>query len=103
MEKVANGLIVHCTDIADAHELKVTNFVETMDEIEITTSVYNDALKRGWIGDLSFQTYRTVDLANCQDTKPIRDSHNDVLLASVRVWDVDPEGGVIWKYRFLKK
>ena len=103
MEKVAIGLIVHCTDIADAHELKVLNFTETMDEIEITTQVYNDALKRGWIGNLSFQTYRTADLVSCHDAEPVRDGYNDVLLASVRIWDADPESGVIWKYKFLKK
>ena len=103
MEKAATGLIVRCTDIADAHELKVITFIDTMDEIEVTTPVYNDALKRGWIGDLSFQTYRTVDFVSCHDAEPVRDGYKDVLLASVRVWDADPESGVVWKYRFLKK
>lgn len=103
MEKVVTGLIVHCTDVADTHRLNVVDFTETMDEIEITTPVYNDALKRGWIGDLTFQTYKTLELVSCDDATPVRDSHSDVLLASIRVWDANPEGGVIWKYRFLKK
>ena len=103
MEKVARGLIVHCTDAADSHRLNVLDFTEIVDEIEITTSVYNEALQRCWIGDLSFQTCRTVDLVDCQDTTPVRDSHRDVLLASVRVWEANLENGVTWKYRFLKK
>lgn len=103
MEKVATGLIVYCTDAADTHRLNVVDFTETMDEVEIATPVYNDALQRGWIGDLSFQTYKTLDVVSCDETTPVRDSHRDVLLASVRVWGADPESGVIWKYRFLKK
>lgn len=103
MEKVATGLIVHCTDAADTHRLNVIDFLETMDEIEITTPVYNDALQRGWIGDLSFQTYKTLEIVSGDDVNPVRDSHRDVLLASVRIWSADPESGVTWKYRFLKK
>ncbi len=103
MEKVATGLIVYCTDAADAHRLNVVDFTETIDEIEITTQVYNDALQRGWIGELTFQTYKTLDIVSCDDVQPVRDSYRDVLLASVRVWGANPEDGVIWKYRFLKK
>ena len=103
MEKVAMGLTVRCTDIADVHELKVVDFTDTMDEIEVTTPVYNDALKRGWIGNLSLQTCRTVDIVDCGAAEPVRDCYNDVLLASVRIWGADPESGVTWKYRFLKK
>ena len=103
MEKAAMGLIVRCTDIADVHELKVCDFIDTMDEIEITTPVYNDELKRGWIGNLSFQTCCTFDFVDCNDAEPVRDGYNDVLLASVRIWGADPESGVTWKYRFLKK
>lgn len=103
MEKAAMGLIVRCTDIADTHELKVVNFIDTMDEIEVTTPMYNDVLKRGWIGNLSFQTYRTFDFVSCHEAEPVRDGYNDVLLASVRIWDTDLESGVTWKYRFLKK
>jgi predicted Rdx family selenoprotein len=102
MEKVALGLIVYCTDMANTYELKITDFVETMDEIEIETPVYNEALQRGWIGDISFKTWRTADL-NGVDTEPIRGGHDDVLLASVRIWSADRDSGVTWKYRFLKK
>ena len=103
MEKAAMGLIVRCTDVACTHELRVVDFIDTMDEIEVTTPVYNEALKRGWIGNLSLQTCRTFDFVGCNDAEPVRDSYNDVLLASVRIWGADPESGVTWKYRFLKK
>lgn len=103
MEKVAMGLIVHCTDVADAYRLNAIDFAETMDEIEVTTQVYNDVLQRGWVGDLSFQTYKTLEIVNGDAVEPVRDSYKDVLLASVRVWGANPEDGVVWKYKFLKK
>ena len=103
MEKAAESLIVYCTDIADSHELKVMDFMESMDEIEITTPVYNDALKRGWIGDISFHTHNTIDIVTGDKQQSIYDKHRDVLLASVRIWSADSESVVTWKYRFLKK
>lgn len=103
MEKVAMGLTVCCTDIVDTYEIRTMDFIETMDEIEVTTPVYNDALKRGWIGDISFKTCRTINAEDGETEFPICDGHKDILLASVRIWSADPESGVIWKYRFLKK
>lgn len=103
MEIIARGLTVYCTDIVDTYSLKVLDFTETKDEIEIITQVYNNALKRGWIGNLSFQTHNTIDIVSCHDTDPMRDSYDDVLLASVGILSAEPDGAVIWKYRFLKK
>ena len=81
----------------------IYDFEDNRDEILIRTQVDELNLKRGWIGDL---TYDTTPGLGVEDEEiwsfGARDTFRDVLLASVKVWSTD-NGIITWEYRFLKK
>lgn len=79
-------------------------FEENVDEILVRTQVVNTDLKRGWIGDLTYETSPGKDIRDDRiDYDGARDIFHDVLLASVRIWESDVEGCITFEYRFLKK
>ncbi len=79
-------------------------FEENIDEILVRTQVVNTDLKRGWIGDLTYETSPGRDIQDDRiDYDGARDTFHDVLLASVRIWMCDTDGVITWEYRFLKK
>lgn len=60
-------------------------------------------MKRGWIGDLSYSTRKSLDIQTGNDTGIIaEDTYKDVLLRSVNILTVD-DGVITWEYTFLKK
>jgi hypothetical protein len=79
-------------------------FEENIDEILVRTQVVNTDLKRGWIGDLTYETSVGKDVKDERiDCGVARDTFHDVLLANVRIWMCDTDGVITWEYRFLKK
>ena len=89
----------------ESSEVKIysEDFDECMDEIKIRSTVRDDQLNRGWIGDLTYSTRRAYNAESGTDIEDIAQStYNDVLLASVTVYSTD-SGVITWEYRFLKK
>lgn len=79
-------------------------FEENIDEILVRTSVVNTDLKRGWIGNLTYETKPGVEITDPTIEHAVaQNTFHDVLLAGVRVWDADRDSVMIWEYRFLKK
>lgn len=80
------------------------SFEENVDDIVIKTQVANTNLKRGWIGDLTYETRPGVDVEDGDiNSFGVQDTFRDVLLANVRIWDSDVDHVITWEYRFLKK
>ena len=80
------------------------SFEENVDEILVRTQVVNTDLKRGWIGNLTYETKAGQDVQDDRiDCGVAQDTFYDVLLASVRIWESDTEGCITFEYRFLKK
>jgi hypothetical protein len=103
MNIVYRYLDIICKNASSEIKIYSEDFDECMDEIKIRTTVRDDQLNRGWIGDL---TYTTRIAYNCETGTEIKDvaqsTYNEVLLASITVYNTD-EGVITWEYRFLKK
>ena len=79
-------------------------FEDNIDEILIRTQVVEANLKRGWIGDLTYDTTPGLDIKDGEiGNFGARDTFYDVLLASVKIWMCDEDNVITWEYRFLKK
>ena len=79
-------------------------FEERIDEILVRTQVVNTKLKRGWIGNLTYETSPGKDIKDGEiNDFGVKDTFHDVLLASVRIWDSDVDSVITWEYKFLKK
>jgi hypothetical protein len=79
-------------------------FEDNIDEILVRTQIVDDKLKRGWIGDLTYETSPAVDIKDGEiNGFGAKDTFHDVLLASVKIWDSDVDSTITWEYRFLKK
>ena len=77
-------------------------FEENIDEILVRTLIVDPNLKRGWIGDLTYETEAGVNPQDMEiNSFGARNTFHDVLLAHVRICDTD--GCITWEYRFLKK
>lgn len=103
MDRVAVGLVAKCIDDCNIYDLKIVDFYEDLDEINIKTSVCHTGLKRGWIGDLCFETHGTRELYGFGDVEPIRDVRRNVLLARVDIHSAAPGEPVVFNYKFLKE
>lgn len=104
MNVVHRYLDVVCKNASD-EEIKLysEDYYESIDEIRIRSSMRNDQLNRGWIGDLTYSTKTAYGVESCGEVETVAQStYNDVLLASITVCDTD-EGVITWEYRFLKK
>lgn len=79
-------------------------FEDNIDEILVRTQIVNDKLKRGWIGDLTYDTSPAVDIKDGEISGfGAKDTFHDVLLASVKIWMCDEDDVITFEYRFLKK
>lgn len=104
MNVVYRYLDVVCKSVS-GEEVKfyAEDYDESIDEIKIRTSIRNDQLDRGWIGDLTYSTVHSYDVESGTEIENVAQStYNDVLLASIIPWTID-EGVITWEYRFLKK
>ena len=78
------------------------DFEENIDEILVRTQIVDPGLKRGWVGDLTYETEAGVDPKDMEiNSFGARDTFHDVLLVSMRIYDTD--GCITWEYKFLKK
>ena len=85
-------------------DIWANSYYELGDEINIKTSFREAEVNRGWIGDLSYQTacgYGTNG-KEVDDTE-VADTYTDVLLASISVYEAEPNAPILWEYKFLKK
>jgi hypothetical protein len=90
---------------ASGEEVKIysEDYDESIDEIKIRTSIRNENLNRGWIGDLTYSTVSAYNLESCKELENVaKSTYNDVLLVNIIPWKID-EGVITWEYRFLKK
>ena len=79
------------------------DYDESIDEIKIRTSIRNENLNRGWIGDLTYSTEKAYDIESAKEIENVaKSTYNDALLASITVYNMDM-GHITWEYRFLKK
>lgn len=104
MNVVYRYLDVVCKS-ASGEEIKIysEDYNESIDEIKIITSLRNEQLNRGWIGDLTYSTVKAYNVESGGEIENVaKSTYNDVLLASVTPYTVD-EGHITWEYRFLKK
>lgn len=103
MNVVYEYLDVVCKNASGEIKIYSEDYYETIDEIRIRSSMRNDQLNRGWIGDLTYSTVKAYSIESATEVETVAQStYNDVLLASVTVCDIDG-GCITWEYRFLKK
>ena len=69
---------------------------EDSNSININTQIRQPALKRGSVGDLIFVSKTPLDGTE------IRDTHKDVLLQCIEVWNEEIGEPTEWRYVFLK-
>ena len=85
-------------------DIWMNSYNEIGDEIWIRTAFREAEVNRGWLGDLSYQTacgYGT-DGKEVEGTE-VADTYTDVLLASISVYEAEPNAPIIFEYKFLKK
>ncbi len=104
MNTIYENLNVICRDESNTYKiLECSGYDESIDEIKIRTVVKNNELKRGWIGDLSYSTGKSIDILTADYVDfVVEDTYQDVLLRSVNIWTID-DGIITWEYTFLKK
>ena len=104
MDVIYRYLDIVCKNTS-GEEIKLysEDYDEGIDEIKIRTSIRNENLNRGWIGDLTYSTEKAYDIDTTKEVENVaKSTYNDVLLASITVYNMD-EGHITWEYRFLKK
>ena len=80
----------------------ITSFHEDDLEIEIETYCPSNELKRGWVGDMYYETTHGMNVTTNQNVNNVyKKSIKDVLLARVNSYKDGPEC-VIFTYTFLK-
>ena len=80
----------------------ITFFSISEDRIIVETEMRNTELKRGWVGDLCYETTVGVKVTGEETASTYKDCFNDVILISVNATG-DPSCAVNWEYCFLKK
>ena len=80
----------------------ITFFSISEDRITVETDIKNTELKRGWVGDLRYETTPGVKVTGEETGSTYKDCFNDVILISVNATG-DPSCAVNWEYCFLKK
>ena len=103
MNIVYRYLDIICKNASSEVKIYSEDFDECMDEIKIKTTVRDDQLNRGWIGDLTYATKKAYDVESGTEIENVSQStYTGVLLASITVYNID-NGIITWEYRFLKK
>ena len=103
MNVVYRYLDIICKNASSEIKIYSEDFDECMDEIKIRTTVRDDQLNRGWIGDLTYTTRIAYNYETCTESKDVAQStYNEVLLAGITMYSTD-DGIITWEYRFLKK
>lgn len=103
MNVATNYIKIQCIDCANVHELFPLYIDECDDSIEVRTGIYNNELRRGWMGDL---TYYGVGFNIQNENEKVntnRHTFKDVILQNVAIWQCESDSYVMWKYTFLKK
>lgn len=105
MEAVYDTVKIILKDKADNElDFKIVDFYELDEEIRIVTTVRNEDVQRGWIGDLIYETKRGIELNSLDEIdKPITQIFNDVLLARITLQEARFQEACMWQYVFLKK
>lgn len=103
MNIVYRYLDILCKNASSEVKIYSEDFDECMDEIKIRTTVRDDKLNRGWIGDLTYMTKKAYDFESGAEIENVAQStYNEVLLVSITAYSTD-SGVITWEYRFLKK
>lgn len=103
MKIIDEYLDVICKNELVEIQIYAEDYDESTDEIRIRTSIRDDQLNRGWIGDLTYSSRKAYNIESGHQVENIAQStHNDVLLASVTVYGIN-DRTITWEYRFLKK
>lgn len=89
----------------DEINFKCLSFYELDEEIRMITSIKNEDLQRGWIGNLTYEIDegREWDSGDETPNQVVTETFNDVLLASIRLNEATYGSPCSWEYRFLKK
>lgn len=103
MDIAARYINVQCVDCANAYELVPSYVDEDEDSIEIITEFYNNELRRGWVGDLTYYGVGSPIQNEKEKANTNRHIFKDVILQNITIWNCEPDSFVMWKYRFLKK
>ena len=104
MDVATSCIKVQCIDCANAHELFPSHIGEYDDSIEVITSIYNNELRRGWVGDLEYYGvgFNIRNDTSNEKANTNRHTFKNVLLQNVVIWSCEPDDCIMWKYRFLK-
>lgn len=103
IEVIYEGLEVICKDENNSLKLMCYGYDENIEEIKIRTIIKQNELKRGWIGDLHYSTYKAFNPFNGKELEEkVEDMYKDVLLTNVKIWSID-DNVITWEYTFLKK
>jgi hypothetical protein len=103
MKIIYEYLDIVCQNASGEIKIYAEDYDESTDEIRIRSSIRDDQLNRGWIGDLTYSTRKAYEIDSCHEIEDIaRATYNDVLLASITVYSIN-DRAIIWEYRFLKK
>ena len=103
MQICSNYLKVLCEDNkGNQVEIPCLDYEEICDEIKIKTQFNTTDLKRGWVGNLFYQTgnNKSLESGDYVDVN-IERFYSNVLLARIDVWSTDEV--VTWQYTFLKE
>lgn len=96
-------LDIICKDALGEIRLYADDYDECIDEIKIRTSLRDDRLNRGWIGDFTYSTKTAYDYKSGTEIESVvQSTYTEVLLASITIYSLD-QGVITWEYRFLKK
>ena len=103
MDIVARYINVQCVDCANAYEFVPSYVDEYDDSIEIITEFYNNELYRGWVGDLTYYGVGSPIQNEKESANTNRHIFKDVILQNITIYSCEPDGCIVWKYKFLKK
>lgn len=103
MQICSNYLKVLCEDDSGKRfEIPCLDYEESYDEIKVRTQFNTTDLKRGWIGNLFYQTQNNKSIETGGNVDEVAERcYINVLLAKVNIWSSDDV--VTWQYTFLKE
>lgn len=103
MQICSNFLKVLCEDDkGNRFEIPCLDYEENYDEIKVRTQFNTTDLKRGWIGNLFYQTQNNKCLETGSNVDECAEHlYINVLLAKVNIWSSDDV--ITWQYTFLKE
>lgn len=93
---------VKLSNDAGEYDMLYDEYSELCDEITIKTTVMTPELKRGWLGDLTYATYKGYNFDNDKKEECVfKCCYHDVLLVRIEARH-EPNAPVSWTYTFLK-